>query len=60
MTISELKQIIETAEQLGYGDTRVHLDDSRDGVESYPLASVKLVKAGDQREPYAMLVVGYA
>lgn len=59
MTITELKQMIEVAEQLGHGDATINLCEGRDGQASYPMASAVFITEGDQREKNVMLVFGY-
>ena len=59
MTINELKVLIDTAIDLGHGEGRLHLNDSRDGYESFPEAKARLKKCGTQQNPGVMLIVGY-
>jgi hypothetical protein len=59
MNTKELKVILETAEQLGYRDIPIVINDSRDGQDSYPLAKASLKKNTSQHDPGAMLVISY-
>jgi len=47
MKISELRKIIETAEQLGQCDVELVLVDSRDGEESLPKATAHFITSED-------------
>ena len=60
MTINELSEKIDTAKQLGFGDSIVCVDDSRDGDKSYPFAKCEFVNSGDQREPQTLMVFSHA
>lgn len=60
MTINELSEILDTARQLGYGSSSVHLDDSRDGTKSYPNAKASFVDVGSQGQPEKILTFKYA
>lgn len=60
MKLSELKAMIETAEQLGCGNAELVLIDGRDGVASYPKARAEFIRGGDQREPFIFLGFGRA
>lgn len=45
MNITELKKMIEVAEQLGHGDVELVVVDSRDGEESLPKARAEFITA---------------
>ncbi len=57
MKASELKILIEAAEQLGHTDIQVVIDDSRDGNTSYTNATAELVQTGTQHEPVVLLAI---
>lgn len=59
MKTSELKILIEAAEQLGHTDIQVFIDDSRDGNTSYTNATAELVRTGDQHDPQVILAIRY-
>ena len=57
MKTSELKILIEAAEQLGHTDIQVVIDDSRDGNTSYTNATAELVQTGTQQDPVVLLAI---
>ena len=59
MKISELKRMIETAEQLDVRDVDLVINDSRDGETHFAVAEAKFVKAGSIQDPSFVLAVTY-
>lgn len=60
MTVNELIKMLETAKQLGHGDSRICINDSRDGVNSFPDAKAVFMDTGSQMDPCKILTFGYA
>ena len=59
MRISELKSMIKVAEDLGYGDAEIMIDQSRDGKEYFSKARAKFKRSSAQLDG-AILVVSHA
>jgi len=60
MTINDLSEKLEIAKQLGFGESFVCINDSRDGEKSYPTARADFVNTGNQMQPEKIMAIGYA
>lgn len=58
LTVGELSKMLETAKALGYGDSQVHIDDSRDGQKSSYPAKAIFTTSGPQMDRQTRLIMG--
>lgn len=56
MKTTELKVIIDTAEQLGHTDIEMYYEDGRDGESSLTRIKAEVQNSGDQHSPQVIMV----